>query len=289
MHEESNMKCIVCGSATHVGLLPWHFTCQSCQYERATLEPILNDKQAHSLVNESEREIGLKAVRLENFKTIVRYASHFASPGAKTLLDVGSAHGWFLEEASSRFSVLGVEPDTAVAARASEKGLPVRHGYFPDALKSGEKFDVIVFNDVIEHIPDIQSAITACKDRLNADGVLILNVPNSKGFFYTLSKIFAKLGWQGPFERMWQKDLPSPHVHYFQVENLTLLVQNQEFELVKNAELPSVRATGLMERLRYVGKPNKLHLYLQYFGILCVIPALRIFPSDIVVCIFRKK
>ncbi len=42
------------------------------------------------------------------------------------------------------------------------KGLPARKGYFPDALDKKEKFDVIVFNDVIEHIPNIEGALASC-------------------------------------------------------------------------------------------------------------------------------
>lgn len=90
------------------------------------------------------------------------------------------------------------------------RGLPVRPGYFPDALTPDESFDAIVFNDVIEHIPDIASALDACNARLSENGLLVLNLPNSRGFFYRLSKIFARLGWRNPFNRLWQKDLPSP-------------------------------------------------------------------------------
>jgi len=283
------MECIVCGSAKSAGLSSWHATCPSCRYESAGLQPTINETSAHAMLNEHDREAGLKALRSENFETIVGYAARYASPAATTLLDVGSAHGWFLEAARARFKVLGIEPDAAVGAGAASRGLPVRQGYFPDALKDNERFDVIVFNDVIEHIPDIRSAVSACKDRLNKDGVLILNLPSSRGFFFRLSKIFARLGWHAPFERLWQKDLPSPHVHYFDCDNLAVLVGKQGFELLKTAQLPSLRAVGLLERLRCVGNVNKLGLYLQYGAILCAIPVLRIFPSDIVVCIFRKK
>jgi SAM-dependent methyltransferase len=283
------MACIVCGSTKAAGLSAWHATCPSCEYESGALQGAINEQQGHDQLNEQDREKGLKALRLENFKAIVQYANRFAAPGAKSLLDVGSAHGWFLETASASFDVLGVEPDAAVGGLAAGRGLPVRPGYFPDALKADEKFDVIVFNDVIEHIPDIQSAITACRKRLYPDGILILNLPSSRGFFYRLSKIFARLGWYSPFDRLWQKGLPSPHVHYFNSRNLAALVGRYGFELVHSAELPSLRASGLLERLRCVGNVNKVALYTQYLAVLCAIPILRVFPSDIIVCLFRKK
>ena len=282
------MACIVCGNPQMAGLAGWHATCPACSYESAALTPAIN---AHTgpEVNEAEREAGLKALRLENFKTIVHYAKKHARPDARRLLDVGSAHGWFLETAREHFDVLGVEPDAVVGSRAAARGLPVRSGYFPDALAQGERFDVIVFNDVIEHIPDIRSALAACRERLDEEGILILNLPNSRGFFYRLSKLIARMGWRAPFERQWQKDQPSPHVHYFNTRNLCQLVAGQGFELAEAAELPALRARGLLERLRCAGNVPAVSLYVQYVAIMAAIPVLRMFPSDIIVGVFRKK
>lgn len=282
------MACIVCGSSKVAGLAGWHAVCPACSYESAALTGAINEHSGPE-VNEAEREAGLKALRLENFRTIVRYAKRHAPAKGRRLLDVGSAHGWFLESARDDFDVLGVEPDAVVGERAAARGLPVRSGYFPDALAAGERFDVIVFNDVIEHIPDIRAALASCRERLEPGGILILNLPSSRGFFYRLSKLIARLGWRAPFERLWQKDLPSPHVHYFNPRNLCQLVAGQGFELVEAAELPALRAKGLLERLRCAGNVPTVSLYLQYLAIMCAIPVLRMFPSDIIVGVFRKK
>lgn len=283
-----DMTCIVCGSTKTAGLAGWHATCPACDYESAALSIAIN---AHGgpAVDEAEREAGLKALRLENFRTIVAWARQHVGASRPRLLDVGSAHGWFLETAREQFDVLGVEPDAVVGGRAAARGLPVRSGYFPDVLQDGERFDVIVFNDVIEHIPDIRSALAACHARLNDGGILVLNLPNSRGFFYRLSKLIARLGWRGPFERLWQKDLPSPHVHYFNPSNLQRLVVGQGFALAEAAELPALRAKGLLERLRCAGNVPTFSLYAQYIAIMCAIPVLRMFPSDIIVGVFKKK
>jgi 2-polyprenyl-3-methyl-5-hydroxy-6-metoxy-1,4-benzoquinol methylase len=282
------MVCIVCGNTQTAGLASWHTTCPACHYESAALSVAIN-KPTEVEINEAEREAALKALRLENFRAIVQYARRHVRPGARSLLDVGSAHGWFLETAREHFEVLGIEPDAVVGSRAAARGLPVRAGFFPDVLDASERFDAIVFNDVIEHIPDIRSALDACRQHLNEDGILILNLPNSRGFFYRLSKLIARLGWRMPFERLWQKEMPSPHVHYFSTDNLAKLVAPRGFELVDSAELPSLRAKGLRERLSYAGSVSTLSLWVQYALIMCAIPVLRVFPSDIIVCIFRKK
>lgn len=289
MAERTGLACIVCGSTQTEGLATWHAACPSCSYESASFRVAINEQPAGDPVDEAEREVGLKTLRLENFRAIVALAKQHAQPGARKLLDVGSAHGWFLETARDTFDVLGIEPDAVVGSRAAARGLPVRAGYFPSVLEEGERFDVIVFNDVIEHIPDIRSALDACHQRLNPDGILILNLPNSRGFFYRLSKTIARLGWTAPFDRLWQKDLPSPHVHYFNSANLASLVGQHGFELVHGGELPALRAKGLLERLRCAGNISRVSLYTQYLAILCAIPVLNAFPSDIIVCIFRKE
>lgn len=282
------MTCIVCGGSQMAGLTGWHATCRACKYESAALTPAINVPSTVAM-DEAQREAALKALRLENFNTIVGYAKQHVSASKPRLLDVGSAHGWFLEAARSQFDVLGVEPDAEVGGRAAARGLPVRSGYFPDVVDRDERFDAIVFNDVIEHIPDIHSALAACHAHLNDGGILILNLPSSRGLFYRVSKVLARVGWRGPFERMWQKDMPSPHVHYFDPRNLRELVLKQGFTMAKTAELPALRAEGLMERLRYVGTAAPVSLYLQYAVIRCAIPVLSIFPSDIIVSIFKKK
>jgi SAM-dependent methyltransferase len=288
INNEVRMTCIVCGTPQAAGLTGWHASCHECGYESAALQGAINEMPAGSPVDEDERELGLKALRQENFRDIVDLARRLARPGARSLLDVGCAHGWFLETARERFEALGIEPDAVVGGRTAARGLPVRQGYFPDALQPGEAFDIIVFNDVIEHIPDIRAALNACHARLNEGGLLILNLPNSAGFFYRLSKAFAKLGWRSPFERLWQKDLPSPHVHYFRPANLERLVVKHGFVRVHSGELPSLRAKGLLERIRCAGNISGPSLYLQYFAALCAIPVLGLFPSDIIVSVFRK-
>lgn len=282
------MQCIVCGSAQRVGLASWHAACSQCGYESGALEGAINASSTEVPLDEEKREAGLKALRQENFRDIVAIARKHALPGARRLLDVGCAHGWFLETAREHFDVLGVEPDAVVGGRTLQRGLPVRQGYFPDALQDGETFDLIVFNDVIEHIPDINAALDACHSRLAEGGLLILNLPNSAGFFYRLSKVFARAGWRSPFDRLWQKGMPSPHVHYFRPHNLASLVRGRGFDMVHTQELPSLRAKGLRERMACTGSLAGPSLYLQYTAVLCTIPLLKVFPSDIIVSVFRK-
>lgn len=282
------MECVVCSSAMKGGLAAWHFSCSSCGYEATTLEPRINEQAAYGALREADREAGLKDLRAENFRVILREIARIVDPANKTLLDVGSAHGWFLQAAAPMFAVAGIEPDQEVAERSRQGGHAVRTGFFPAVLDEHDRFDVIVFNDVIEHIPAVAAALDACAAHLSRDGVLVLNLPSSTGFFYRLAKLLARLGWRGPFERMWQKDLPSPHVHYFSPPNLVRLARGRGFELLTTFELPSVRARGLLARMRWAGSLGGIRLWAQYICILGALPVLHLFKSDIHVAIFRR-
>jgi SAM-dependent methyltransferase len=272
------------------GLSAWHHTCKHCDYESAALSIAINQAETQAVLDEDAREIALRKLRQQNFSTVVALARQYAEPGARTLLDVGSAHGWFLDAAAGQFEAYGVEPDEAMAKRSAQRGRPTRIGFFPQVLEPGERFDVIVFNDVIEHIPDIRTALRDCHDRLPPGGTLVLNLPSSRGLFYRLSKLMVRAGLRGPFDRFWQVGLPSPHVHYFAPDNLTKLVESEGFELRHDAELPVVVPEGLWQRLTMVGKVNRAVAALQYLAIRGVImPLAKIFPSDIIVCVYRRR
>lgn len=282
-----NDVCPVCSGKLSVGSQVWHFICHGCDYEKGDLQPVINESSPHKLVNETVRETGLRDIRVGNFKKLLGVISSFKPSGGK-LIDVGCAHGWFLEAAKGKFESLGVEPDEAVFKATSARGLPVRNGYFPDALKDGEVFDVIVFNDVIEHIPEIGKVLSECHDRLNSDGLLVLNLPSSDGIFYKVSRLFCRIGKLGYFERLWQKDLPSPHVHYFNSKNLTELLTKNGFTAVKKGSLPTLGLAGLYSRISCAGNLGLFSKVIIYCAVAAALPVLRLLPSDIVYVVAKK-
>lgn len=204
------------------------------------------------------------------------------------LLDVGAAHGWFLDAAVDDFDVLGIEPDEVIFEATSSQGKPIRLGYFPNALLAQETFDVITFNDVIEHLPNINAVLLACYERLNENGYLLVNLPNSRGFFYRVAKLLHSFNIKTPFERLWQKGMPSPHVHYFNPKNLIKLVNSHGFSEVTRGTLPSLKLNGLFTRISYTGEYNFFAIILVCFFTMTALPILKFLPKDITFIIFRR-
>ncbi|MEO6596780.1 MAG: class I SAM-dependent methyltransferase [Planctomycetota bacterium] len=279
--------CPVCQSALVPGLEPWHWLCKQCGYEKAELQPTINARSSHKLIDEGDREKGLRDLRVLNFRTLLDEIRREKPSGR--LLDVGCAHGWFLETARSDYEVVGIEPDEDICKATQGRGLPVRQGFFPEVLAEGERFDVIVFNDVLEHIPDIQGVLAACRERLHGGGLLVLNLPSSRGSFYRLSKALRRLGVRSHFDRLWQKGLPSPHLHYVNPQNLSTLIRNSGFDPVREGILSTLRLSGLYTRVSYTGGHGVVVRVAIYLCLVLALPILKVLPSDIIYIVARRQ
>lgn len=107
-------------------------------------------------------------------------------PGnTKYLLDVGCSNGNFgrLVKENLKSIVWGIEPDTKSASHASEYLDHVFNTYFDERINFGnQKFDCIVFNDVLEHLVDPFKALNICKSLLTENGVVVCSIPNIRYF-----------------------------------------------------------------------------------------------------------
>ncbi len=282
--------CVCCGQTLRAGLEEWHWVCALCGYEFAQFAPAINEAESHKKLDEAQRDTALKSLREANFNQLLDRIGRHTAPAGTRLLDVGAAHGWFVKAAASRgFTALGLEPDHAVCEQAQRNGALVREGFFPDVLAAHEQFDVIVFNDVFEHIPHSDALLSQCIARLALGGLLVLNLPSSRGFFYRISKMLHRFGAGAFFDRLWQKGMPSPHLHYFHASNLTQLSARHGLTLIDSAHLASVHLDGLYARITYFKSGVRWLAPLIWLAIVAAYPLVRWgAPSDIDVVILRR-
>jgi hypothetical protein len=133
------------------------------------------------------------------------------------------------------------------------------------------------------------SVLESCHKILNSNGLLVLNLPSSGGVFYRLSKILCRFGFLNAFERLWQKDFPSPHLHYFNSSNLASLLNQNGFDVKRNGSLSTLRLSGLYTRISYAGKTNILKRIAMYAGVVLLLPMLKILPGDIIYTISSRS
>lgn len=279
-NERNQPDCPACGGPLRGRLESWLLFCPACGLWRSTLgsEDRLQESQA---VDESRRVSGLASLRDENYRRTLDALRRLGPLEGKRLLDVGCAYGWFLKAAREAGMLpAGLEPDPGIAAAASAEGLPVWVGYFPDAVPPGETFDVIVFNDVLEHIFDLDGVLSACRRLLRPGGLLVVSAPDSRGTLFRASQALARLGSRGLLHRLWQKGYPSPHLSYFGADSLTHLMQKHGLMARVRQPLRSLTIRGLWPRLHMDRRPSLLSAA-SYLALLAALPVLiHLLPSD---------
>ncbi|HRD94860.1 MAG TPA: class I SAM-dependent methyltransferase [Rubrivivax sp.] len=100
---------------------------------------------------------------------------------AQRLLDVGCNSGAFGEALKRQrpLEIWGVEPNTSAAKTAETHLDRVLVGYFDgDCAVPDGYFDIVVFNDVLEHMVDPAAALTLGLKKLREGGQIIVSLPN---------------------------------------------------------------------------------------------------------------
>jgi SAM-dependent methyltransferase len=284
----SNASCPACGGPLKKQLESWLLFCSACGLWRSTLSSADRLQESQAL-DESRRVSGLASLRDENYGRTLDELRRLGPVEGKRLLDVGCAYGWFLKAAREAGMVpFGLEPDPEIAAAAAREGIPVWVGYFPGAVPPGETFDVIIFNDVLEHIHDLDGILAACGRLLRPGGLLVVSAPDSRGALFRASGALARLGRKGLLDRLWQKGYPSPHLSYFNADNLALLVRRHGFEPQVKGSLRSLRIRGLWPRLHMDRRPSPLSVA-SYLALAAAVPVLNhLLPSDQLLGVYRR-
>lgn len=286
-------QCPSCLQIMRMGLQDWHRVCHQCTYEGSTLSVEIDVSGVDDVIDETMREEGLGHLRQHNFETLVAELAERVTAsndaGRPRMLDVGCAHGWFLQAGREYFEVAGIEPDARIANAAMARGLPVRKGFFPDVLAADERFDVIVFNDVLEHIPDIGAALRACTRHLLPGGWVVVNAPARTGVLYQISRWMARFGMPASFERMWQKGFPSPHVHYLDDASMQAIGGHADLKISAVTTLPSISSHGLYARIRADRNISFVKAALIASILTVAGPAMRVLPADIKVWLLQAQ
>lgn len=263
----------------------WLRRCSGCGLLSSTLAIRVN--ASTSAIDENTRALALGSVRRRNFQRVLDALRAAGLGSGARILDVGCAHGWFVEAALARgYDACGLEPDTEIVAVARRSGISVRSGFFPEALAPDERFDAIVFNDVFEHVPQPDEVMRAVRTHLSAGGLAAINLPIASGVFYRIADALDRAGWHGPFDRMWQKAFPSPHISYFTQPLLARLAASCAMVERWRGVLPALDGSGLWARLRYDRTAGVAVSAVTWLALRMTLPIIARLPPDIGLQIF---
>lgn len=239
-------------------------------------------------LNEDFREKALKQLRKQNFQLVISSLKRHLNINPSGL-EVGSGHGWFLEDCKENgIKCEGIEPETRFNDYYQSKGLKVINGFYPHDIPKSRKFDFIGYNDVLEHIPAVNQIIEYNNIHLNDNGLLVISIPVQEGLVYRFATIAYYFGVKSLMNRMWQFNFHSPHLYYFTKKNLIPLLSTNGFQLIEICKLKTINISEISNRI----KQDKNVGFIQYFatllGVIIVYPFLHFFP-DSVCFVFKKR
>jgi len=151
-------------------------------------------------------------------KALVRIA-----PKAKTLCDVGSGFGFFLDEArKDRYVTIGIEPSRKIAELALKKlGIISYVGSLEEYISLHKKqFDIVTCIHVIEHVQNPKQFIQNLLKLVKSGGILYLETPNSDSHLLYIEK--------GDYTFL----IPPDHLWIFSIHSVLHFLSNK-VELIK--------------------------------------------------------
>jgi len=153
----------------------------------------------------------------------------FIPKGVKTSLEVGCGAGRFSRSLRSKgIEAWGIEPEKEAFEEAIKNDIKCLNGLLHDRYAELPKyyFDVVVFNDVLEHMRDPWDALQLAKSLLRPGGHIVSSIPNimyfpaftdlliSRNFKYTTGGIFDRT-----------------HLRFFTRRSIVHLFESSGFEI----------------------------------------------------------
>ncbi len=167
-----------------------------------------------------------------------------------SILDIGCGLGYFLSALNGSIKKFGLE-DSSFACdyvRENFKNIEIKNGDFKEIKSYKQKFDVVMFYHVIEHLEKPAEAIELIKKVLKEDGFLIIGTPN-------VSSLVSKI-----FKKNFRHYIPA-HICLYSEQSLRVLLEKNNFEIIE------------IEKPFFKTKYNNISNYLNMFKVNNISPA----------------
>jgi 2-polyprenyl-3-methyl-5-hydroxy-6-metoxy-1,4-benzoquinol methylase len=147
-------------------------------------------------------------------------------------LDVGCGAGEFGKglQSSRGAEVWGIElrPDVAaVAERSLFRAFAGDATQIMPTLPEGH-FDLITFNDVLEHTVEPEKVLRAAAPLLTESGVVLVSLPNLRFW-----NDFKRLAWNGEFEYVDKGVLDSTHLRFYTKKSIPSFFARAGFRILR--------------------------------------------------------
>ena len=156
---------------------------------------------------------------------VLRKIAKFKRSGK--LLDIGCGPGFFLDQAKRQgWAVHGVDLSQWSKDHAKAHfNIDITQGLLTDARFPDRAFDVIVMNDVIEHLEDPKCVLKEIRRILKNDGIIYISTPDIQSF---LSRLLSAKWW----------GINKYHLYYFSKKTIEKLFDEVGFKPLRYSSYP---------------------------------------------------
>jgi len=191
-------------------------------------------------------------VDFESTKPEWEVALRYISPG-DAVLDVGCGNSSFADRLPKGCTYVGIDLNSDLIERARRAGKDVRLETIQDHAKDHQcGYDAVCLFQVIEHVDDLQSFISASAACVKPGGILIVGCPNSQAF---LGMQCDNLMNMPPHHLTWWSKRPLEYLGHRLDMRIEVVEESElEKEYVRSfvRELWMTRLFGSAKRRRFV-------------------------------------
>lgn len=239
-----DMACPVCTKSDAVSLRrayddrygqPSLFTlirCRNCQHVMTSPRLLESELSALYSTYYPRKHVDVNALKRNALQSVMPLArlkrwwagtdnqGQYAVRPGELMLDIGCGSGLSLLEAKALGAeVRGIEADPNVRRIADELDLNIHIGSLLDNPFPEEMFDLVVLNQVIEHVPDPSVMLSCLRGRLKKGGRIVLVFPNINSLWCRLSGD-RWINWHVPY-----------HLHHFSRGGFERLIERMGYRV----------------------------------------------------------
>lgn len=182
----------------------------------------------------------------------------FIPANATRILEVGCGEGKFSAQLiKDGVETWAIEPNTVSAKSASEKLFKVLEGTIDEMVAEvpDNYFDVIIMNDVIEHLLEPWDDIQKLRSKLKDEGVFVSSIPNVR-YAKNLFKVLFHRDWKYTDDRI----LDITHYRFFTKKSVRRLFEENGYSVQR---LKGVNMTKSLAFFPFAVLFNILFLFSQ--------------------------
>lgn len=192
---------------------------------------------------------------------------NFIPSNSNRVLEIGCGEGGFRDSFSREVEYWGIEPNFEAYKVAKNNLYKIYNNTYEEVEGSipNDYFDLIVCNDVIEHMVDHDIFFKNIKDKMKKDGRLLISVPNVR-YIYNLYELIFEKDWRYRKEGI----LDRTHLRFFTKKSLINCVERNGYVIKSIEGVNGVNPSGLKKIIKFflVFTGNADTLNLQFCAVL---------------------